>query len=255
MTEYLGGCTRRSARYCLTDRPIIVHCCHCRWCQRETGASFALNALIEFDRMELLSGTVEVISTPSNSGKGQRILRCPTCYVALWSNYSGAGDTLRFVRIGTLDEPDLCPPPTYTSLLNPNSRGSCCPQARRHSRSTTIESCYGRRRASRGARLLLSGRGPEREGTNCKHASVATLRTGCDMTCRRRSMRVTTLPKDRATTLMQRATLQDCWIAGGDWGGPSFTFGTTRRTRAPRTVLARKAMSSNPRSRLCQVRR
>ncbi len=74
MTEFTGGCTCRAVRYRLTDQPMIVHCCHCRWCQRETGASFALNAMIEFDRMELLQGAVEVIATPTNSGKGQRIL-------------------------------------------------------------------------------------------------------------------------------------------------------------------------------------
>ena len=113
MTEYTGGCTCRAVRYRLTDQPLFVHCCHCRWCQRESGASFALNALIEFDRMELRSGAVEVIDTPSNSGKGQRISRCPTCRVALWSNYAGGGDRFRFVRVGTLDEPDRLAPDVH----------------------------------------------------------------------------------------------------------------------------------------------
>ena len=51
-----GGCDCRQVRYRMTDTPLFVHCCHCRWCQRETGASFALNALIEADRVELLIG-------------------------------------------------------------------------------------------------------------------------------------------------------------------------------------------------------
>jgi hypothetical protein len=87
-----------------------VHCCHCRWCQRETGASFALNALIESTRVELLQGQPEVVNTPSNSGKGQRVSRCPVCRIALWSNYGGMGDVVRFLRVGTLDEPDHFPP-------------------------------------------------------------------------------------------------------------------------------------------------
>jgi hypothetical protein len=94
----------------MTDRPLFVHCCHCRWCQRETGSAFALNAMIEADRVVLEQGEVEVIDTPSNSGKGQRISRCPRCKVALWSNYAGAGDAVRFVRVGTLEEPDRLPP-------------------------------------------------------------------------------------------------------------------------------------------------
>jgi len=90
--------------------PLFVHCCHCRWCQRETGASFALNAMIESDRLELLHGDVELVQTPSESGKGQKIARCPKCRIALWSHYAGAGDAVSFVRVGTLDEPDRLPP-------------------------------------------------------------------------------------------------------------------------------------------------
>lgn len=106
---YEGGCTCRSVRYRMTGRPLFVHCCHCRWCQRETGTAFALNAMIEATRIAVLHGEVEVIDTPSHSGKGQRISRCPTCRIAVWSNYGGA-DAIRFVRVGTLDEPDRLPP-------------------------------------------------------------------------------------------------------------------------------------------------
>jgi len=105
-----GGCTCRYVRYRMTSKPLFVHCCHCRWCQRETGSAFALNALIEADRVQLLQGDVEIVDTPSASGKGQKIARCPRCRVAVWSNYAGAGDAVRFVRVGTLDEPDRLPP-------------------------------------------------------------------------------------------------------------------------------------------------
>ena len=94
----------------MISAPLFVHCCHCRWCQRETGASFALNAMIEADRVGVLKGEPEVVETPSNIGKGQKIIRCPSCRIALWSNYAGAGDLVRFVRVGTLDEPDRLPP-------------------------------------------------------------------------------------------------------------------------------------------------
>ena len=105
-----GHCTCRQVRYRLTSRPLFVHCCHCRWCQRETGSAFVLNALIEADRVELLAGEPETIDTPTQSGQGQKISRCPVCKVALWSVYSGAGPKFRFVRVGTLDNPDACPP-------------------------------------------------------------------------------------------------------------------------------------------------
>ena len=105
-----GGCTCRAVRYRLTDRPLFVHCCHCRWCQRETGSAFALNAMIEADRVVLLQGELDVVDTPSNSGKGQKIARCSKCRIAVWSHYAGAGSAVSFVRVGTLDEPDRLPP-------------------------------------------------------------------------------------------------------------------------------------------------
>jgi hypothetical protein len=105
-----GGCTCRAVRYRLSSEPMFVHCCHCRWCQRETGSAFALNAIIEADRVQLLQGAPQIVDTPSLSGRGQRIARCPTCRVAVWSHYAGAGQAVCFVRVGTLDEPDRVPP-------------------------------------------------------------------------------------------------------------------------------------------------
>jgi len=105
-----GGCTCGHVRYRLTGKPLIVHACHCTWCQRETGTAHALNALYETDRVEHLKAEPEIILTPSVSGKGQSIARCPNCKVAIWSNYPQAGPAVRFVCVGTMDNPGECPP-------------------------------------------------------------------------------------------------------------------------------------------------
>ena len=105
-----GGCDCRTVRYRMESAPLFVHCCHCRWCQRETGSAFALNALIESDRVTLLAAQPELVDTPSQSGMGQKIARCPKCRLALWSHYAGAGPILSFIRVGTLDNPDALPP-------------------------------------------------------------------------------------------------------------------------------------------------
>ena len=93
--------------------PLIVHCCHCRWCQRETGSAFVINAFIESDHLELTQGTVEKINTPSESGRGQIIARCTECHVALWSHYGTLGDKASAVRVGTLANPDAYPPDVH----------------------------------------------------------------------------------------------------------------------------------------------
>ncbi len=116
-----GGCTCGAVRYRLTRAPIFVHCCHCRWCQRETGSAFVINAMVEAENVQLLKGAPHAVMTPSNSGKGQKVLRCPDCQVALWSTYAGAGEAIRFLRVGTLDEPDQVPPDIhiFTSSKQP----------------------------------------------------------------------------------------------------------------------------------------
>ena len=77
--------------------------------------------MIEASNVQTLSGDPEIVNTPSNSGKGQKITRCPQCKVAMWSNYAGAGDAVRFVRVGTLDDPDRFPPDmhVFTSSIQP----------------------------------------------------------------------------------------------------------------------------------------
>lgn len=106
-----GGCSCGEVTYRLSDAPMIVHCCHCSWCQTETGSAFVLNAVIERDRLEV-EGEPEAVLTPSASGRGQEIFRCPVCRVALWSHY-GAGRKAAFVRVGTMKEPGDCPPDVH----------------------------------------------------------------------------------------------------------------------------------------------
>lgn len=105
-----GHCSCGEVRYRLKGSPFAVHCCHCRSCQRETGSAFVLNGLIETGLVEVLEGEPVTIDTPSESGRGQKVVRCPSCKVALWSHYGGMGERAAFVRIGTLEDPDTCPP-------------------------------------------------------------------------------------------------------------------------------------------------
>ena len=116
-----GRCTCGAIRYRLTDTPLFVHACHCTWCQRETGGPHAINAMIESDRVQLLEGTPIEVQTASASGRGQVIVRCPDCHVALWSHYSGVGRLVSFIRVGTLEDPTACPPDIhiFTSTAQP----------------------------------------------------------------------------------------------------------------------------------------
>jgi hypothetical protein len=107
-----GGCACGAVRYRLQSTPLFTHCCHCRDCQHQTGSAFALNALIETDRVTLLAGMPVAVTVPTDSGKPHRIFRCPDCQTAVWSEYGGV-DKLRFVRVGTLDDPSAIAPDVH----------------------------------------------------------------------------------------------------------------------------------------------
>ncbi len=98
-----GGCACGEVRYRLTSDPLFIHCCHCLNCQRQTGSAFVINLLIEADRVELLAGAPQPVDVPRDDGSEQRIFRCPTCQVAVFSEYGRP--EVRFVRGGTLDQP------------------------------------------------------------------------------------------------------------------------------------------------------
>ena len=107
-----GGCACGAVRYRLTAPPMFVHCCHCRDCQRQTGSALVINALIETGRIALLAGAPVPVPVPTDSGDPHDIYRCPACRTALWSDYGGR-PALRFVRVGTLDQPAALSPDVH----------------------------------------------------------------------------------------------------------------------------------------------
>ena len=104
-----GRCKCGSLTYTMKKRPMIVHCCHCSECQTLTGSAFVLNAIIESDLVEVDGKTAEV-TLPTPSGHGQIVTRCADCATTIYSAYLSRKGKLRYVRVGTLDNPGDCPP-------------------------------------------------------------------------------------------------------------------------------------------------
>ena len=114
-TIYQGGCNCGRSRYGLAGHPMIVHCCHCRWCQRETGSAFVINGLIELDRIELSSGELDTVHLPTFSGQGQKVVQCKHCRVHLWSHFAfaGIGEQVAFLRVSTLNDDNAISPDVH----------------------------------------------------------------------------------------------------------------------------------------------
>ena len=109
--ELEGGCSCREVRYRLTSEPLFVHCCHCLNCQRQTGSAFVINVLIETDRVQLVAGEPQPVDVPRDDGSTQTVWRCPSCQVAVYSQYTYP--TVRFIRAGTLDDPSSVAPDVH----------------------------------------------------------------------------------------------------------------------------------------------
>src|SRR5579864_9141599 len=107
-----GGCACGQVRYRLTDTPMIVHCCHCTECQRQSGTAFAINALIESARVAVTQGEPVEVNLPTESGNPHPAIRCGACGTTLWSHYGGRRK-VSFIRVGTLDHAHALAPDVH----------------------------------------------------------------------------------------------------------------------------------------------
>lgn len=103
MTGLEGGCACGAVRYRLKSGPMFVNCCHCADCQRQVGSAFVINAVIETDRIEVLSGELKPTAMPTDSGRPHLVYRCTACGTTIWSDY-GDRKVMSFLRATTLDE-------------------------------------------------------------------------------------------------------------------------------------------------------
>ena len=105
-----GGCACSAIRYIVTESPLIIHACHCRDCQRNTGSAFVLNLWIEkkfveadhsLPKFHRLTAGTPVIRMTSTSG------------TRLWSHYHRAPGNTLLLRAGTLDDPVAVTPDVH----------------------------------------------------------------------------------------------------------------------------------------------
>jgi len=103
-----GGCECGDVRFRLLSKPIFVNCCHCRQCQKLSGSAFALNGMIEADRVEMARpDSAEAVHTD----RGET--RCRRCKTLLWATHRDFADRILFVRLGTLEEAGRLPPQAH----------------------------------------------------------------------------------------------------------------------------------------------
>jgi hypothetical protein len=104
-----GGCQCGDVRYRVTGAPLAVYICHCRDCQRLSGAAFSMSMPIARDRVELLQGELSAFDKAADSGRVVRMLGCARCGIKVWNEPLSAPDML-VLKPGSLDDPGWAVP-------------------------------------------------------------------------------------------------------------------------------------------------
>ena len=121
-----GGCSCGFVRYRVTGAPIFVNCCHCRDCQRSSGSAFAINAMIEAERVVLVG---EGAPAPDNVPAGEGSMRCPRCATTVWGTHRMFGPAILFVHAGTLDKGEALAPDAHFFVRSKHPWIALAPEA------------------------------------------------------------------------------------------------------------------------------
>lgn len=98
-----GGCLCGACRYEALAAPINVRACHCRNCQKATGAPFYARVLVPFPALTW-SGPVGWFNSSDEVRRGF----CSRCGTTLFSERASAG--VIGLTMGSLDTPDAFTP-------------------------------------------------------------------------------------------------------------------------------------------------
>lgn len=103
-----GGCQCGAARYRVTASPLSVYNCHCKDCQRFSGAAWSMSMIVRDGDFDLLSGKIERYAKTADSGNVIGMNFCANCHGWLWNDPPAPG--IKVVRAGTLDDLDWAAP-------------------------------------------------------------------------------------------------------------------------------------------------
>src|SRR5262245_37364257 len=81
-----GGCQCGAVRYRLKGSPLTVYNCHCKDCQRFSGAACSMSMMVRDEDFEVLSGQTVRYNRKASSGNVIAMNFCAHCYAWLWNN-------------------------------------------------------------------------------------------------------------------------------------------------------------------------
>ena len=103
-----GGCLCGSVRYEISAAPVACVNCHCRTCQKASGAAYLALMFVPASALTITGNYKEY---PAIAASGNTVYRafCPECGTALFGRNS-AFSKMRPVTAATLDDPAVFKP-------------------------------------------------------------------------------------------------------------------------------------------------
>jgi len=105
MASHPGGCLCGAVRYETVSDPLHVTICHCRFCQRATGAAYMVEPVFRLGDLRIVSGAAATYRHRSEgSGKMVSIHFCAACGTKLYLSFERFPEVCG-VYAGTFDNP------------------------------------------------------------------------------------------------------------------------------------------------------
>ncbi len=107
-TKHTGGCMCGAIRYEASQPPKFSVLCHCHMCQQWTGSAMLGSAAFDKEAISFTKGTPKLYGSSSVGERGF----CGDCGSSLFTRYvtGGVFDTVIFMALGTLDDPEITKP-------------------------------------------------------------------------------------------------------------------------------------------------
>lgn len=103
LSELTGGCLCGAVRYRAAADPLMMASCHCRDCQKATGAAYFPAVAVPAAALTV-QGEAVTYAVRADSGSTVTRAFCGTCGSTLWAWSSGMPDG-RNLSAATLDDP------------------------------------------------------------------------------------------------------------------------------------------------------
>lgn len=104
-----GGCRCGAVRYELLARPLGVYNCHCKDCQRFSGAAYAMSIVVRKPDLRLVDGELDSYRKVADSGRVALMHGCAACSTRIWNEPLSSPDLL-ILKPGTLDDSSWAAP-------------------------------------------------------------------------------------------------------------------------------------------------